>query len=110
MALCMARAGDAGNNIQRTGEREKFEAANGNKGSSKKGDCRKCLVSDSWPGIESLGEPVAVSGMLMRCLTLPSVGLSLQTGEKREWEVGIQNTKYSAGRAGGNSNWREDPL
>lgn len=82
-------------------EREKFEAANGNKGSSKKGDCRKCLVSDSWPGIESLGEPVAVSGMLMRCLTLPSIGLSLQTREKRGWEMGIQkwengNTKLLA--------------
>lgn len=81
-------------------ERERFEAANGNKGSSKKGDCRKCLVSDSWPEIESLGEPVAVSGMLMRCLTSATTGLSL-------WLEKIGNGKWeykTAGRAGGNSN------
>lgn len=78
-------------------EREKFEAANGNKGSSKKGECRKCLVSDSWPGMESLGEPVAVSGIIMRCLTLPRIGLSLQAGENREWGMGMQNGQQSWG-------------
>lgn len=78
-------------------EREKFEAANGNKGSSKKGDCRKCLVSDSWPGIESLGEPVAASGMLMRCLTLPSTWADFVTGENREQETGMQKCWQSWG-------------
>lgn len=79
-------------------EREKFEAANGNKGSSKKGDCRKCLVSDSWPGIESLGEPVAASGMLMRCLTLPSTWADFVTGENREQETGMQKCWQSWGK------------
>lgn len=56
MALCMAKAWDAGNIIKKTQKCEKFEAASWNKARSKKGDSRKCIASDSWPGTESPGE------------------------------------------------------